>query len=94
VALFAAVILVTPLRQELAAPAELLLFVLVALLLGALPAWLSPVARRSLPDARTGRVRVGYRVLAVPALLATLVLPLMLLAGVLQLLGVIPVPTD
>lgn len=94
VALFTAVILVTPLRQELAAPAELLLFVPVALLLGAAPAWLSQIARRWLPEARTARARVGYRVLAVPAILATLVLPLMLVAGVLQVLGVIPVPTE
>ncbi len=94
VALFTAVVLLTPLRQELAAPAELLLFVPVALLLGAGPAWLSQLARRSLPEARALGPRLGYRVLAIPAILATLILPLMLLAGVLQLLGVIPVPTE
>lgn len=94
VALFTAVVLITPLRQELAAPAELLLFVPVALLLGARPAWLSQIFRRRLPEPRTALPRVGYRAMAVPAILATLALPLMLLAGLLQVLGVIPVPTE
>lgn len=94
VALFVAVVLLTPLRQELAAPAELLLFVPVALLLGAGPAWLSGAFRRALPEARTARVRAGYRLLAAPAILASIGVPLMLLFGVLQLLGVIPVPAN
>jgi hypothetical protein len=47
-----------------------------------------------LPEARTALARVGYRVTAVPAILATLALPLMLLAGVLQVLGVIPVSPE
>ena len=94
VALFAAVVLLTPLRQELAEPAELLLFVPVALLLGAVPAWLSQVFRRALPEARSKPVRVGYRALAVPSIVATILLPLMLAGGVLQILGLIPVPAN
>lgn len=94
VALFVAVVLLTPLRQELAAPAELLLFVPVALLLGAGPAWLSEVVRRKLPEPRTVLARLGYRALAVPAILATLALPVMLVGGVLQVIGIIPVPPN
>jgi hypothetical protein len=94
VALFLAVLLLTPLRQELARPAELLLFVPVGLLLGAVPAWLSGAFRRALPEPRTAPVRVAYRVLAAPAILASIALPLLLLVGVLQLLGVIPVPAN
>jgi hypothetical protein len=94
VALFAAVVLLTPLRQELAAPVELLLFVPVALLLGAVPAWLTGTFLRALPEPRTASARVGYRLLAAPAILGSIVLPLMLLGGVLQVLGVIPVPAD
>lgn len=94
VALFLAVLLLTPLRQELSAPAELLLFVPVALLLGAVPVWLAGVFRRALPEPRTAPVRLGYRLLAAPAVLASIVLPLMLLVGVLQTLGVIPVPAN
>jgi hypothetical protein len=94
VALFLAVLLLTPLRQELARPAELLLFVPVALLLGAVPAWLTGAFRQALPEPRTAPVRIGYRVLAAPAILASITLPLMLLVGVLQLLGVIPVPAN
>jgi hypothetical protein len=93
-ALFTAVILLTPLRQELAAPAELLLFIPMALLLGAVPAWLSGAFRRALPDPRTPTLRIVYRALGAPAILASIVLPLMLLGGVLQVLGVIPVPAN
>lgn len=92
--LFTAVVLLTPLRQELAAPAELLLFVPVALLLGALPAWLASACLRALPEARTRLGRVVYRFVAAPAIIAALLLPVMLLAGVLQLLGIIPVPAN
>ncbi len=92
--LFVAIVLLTPLRQELAAPAELALFFPVALLLGAVPAWLSGTFLRALPDPRTATLRVVYRLLAAPAILATILVPLMLLAGVLQVVGVIPVPAN
>lgn len=94
VALFLAVLLLTPLRQELSAPAEILLFAPVALLLGAAPVWLAGVFQGVLPEPRTAPGRLGYRVLAAPAVLASIVLPLMLLVGVLQTLGVIPVPAN
>jgi hypothetical protein len=94
VALFSAVVLLTPLRQELAAPGELLLFVPIALLLGAVPVWLTGIFVRALPEPRTTPARVGYRLLAAPAFLASILVPLMLLGGVLQVLGVIPVPDN
>jgi len=88
--LLTAVVLVTPLRQELAAPAELLLFVPVALLLGAAPVWLTEAVQGALPAARTTAARLGYRLLAAPAIIASL----LIVVGVLQLSGVIPVPTE
>ena len=87
--LLTAVVLVTPLRQELAAPAVLILFVPVALLLGAAPVRLTEAVRRALPVARTTAARVGYRLLAAPAIIASLLLPLMIVVGILQLSGVI-----
>jgi hypothetical protein len=93
-ALFVAIVLLTPLRQELAAPAELVLFIPVALLLGAVPAWLSGTFLHALPDPRTATLRVVYRLLAAPAIVSTVLVPLMLIGGVLQLVGVIPVPAN
>lgn len=50
--------------------------------------------RRALPEPGIARARRGYRLLAAPALLSLIVLPLMLLMGVLQVLGAIPVPPN
>lgn len=90
-AVFAAVLFLTPLRQELRAPFELLIFAPVAFALGPTAAWITTLASRALP---VGGSRLGYRLLAIPAAASLIVLPLLLLAGVLQTAGVIPVPAD
>jgi hypothetical protein len=90
-ALFLAVLFITPLRQELAAPSELLLFAPVALVLGPVAAAITTIASGALP---VGGSRLAYRLLAVPAIFSLIVLPLLLLAGALQTAGVIAVPTD
>ena len=90
-ALFFADLLLTPLRQELAAPSELLIFAPVALVLGPAAAGITDLASRTLPVAASRGV---YRLLAVPAILSVVALPLLLLVGVLQTVGVIAVPAD
>ena len=90
VALFACVVLLTPLRQELGGRPEFLaLFVPVGLLLGWSSAWLTLTISRSLPEPG-GAARPLYGVLAAAAVLATLALPLLLVFGILQSVGVIP----
>jgi len=90
-ALFLAVLFITPLRQELAAPSELLLFAPVALVLGPFAAGLTALASRGLPVAGS---RLGYRLLAIPAAGSLIALALLLLVGALQTAGVIGVPAD
>ena len=90
-AVFLAVLFITPLRQELAAPSELLLFAPVVLALGPVAAGLTTLAARGLPVAASRR---GYQLLAVPAVLSLIALPLLLLVGALQTAGVIGVPAD
>jgi hypothetical protein len=89
--LFLAVLFMTPLRQELAAPFELLLFAPVALVLGPAAAGITTFASRALPVAAS---RLEYRLLALPAIVSLIALPLLLLGGVLQTVGVIAVPAD
>jgi hypothetical protein len=89
--LFLAVLFMTPLRQELAAPAELLLFAPVVLVLGPAAAWMTTLASGGLPLSGS---RLGYRILALPAIVSLVALPLLLLVGVLQTAGVIAVPAD
>ena len=90
-ALFLAVLFITPLRQELAAPSELLLFAPVALVLGPVAAWITTLASGALPV--TGS-RLGYRLLALPAVVSLVALPLLIVVGALQTAGVIAVPSD
>jgi hypothetical protein len=91
VALFAGVLLLTPLRQELGGrPVFIALFVPVGLLLGWASAWLTLLISRSLPE-RIGPGRLVYGLLAAPSLVAAIVLPLLLVLGVLQVIGVVPI---
>ena len=93
-ALFACVVLLTPLRQELGGRPEFVaLFVPVGLLLGWSSAWLTLTISRSLPEPG-GAARPLYGVLAAPAVLATLAVPLLLIFGILQSIGVIPIPNQ
>ncbi|MDQ6712139.1 MAG: hypothetical protein M3Z28_02995 [Candidatus Dormibacteraeota bacterium] len=94
VALFACVLLLTPLRQELGGRPEFIaLFVPVGLLLGWASARLTLVISRFLPE-RAGAGRALYGLLAAPGVLATLGLPVLLVFGVLQSIGVIPIPNQ
>ncbi len=62
VALFACVVLLTPLRQELGGRPELLaLFIPIGLLLGWAAAWLTLVISRSLPELGGGHPSVDRR---------------------------------
>ena len=91
VALFAGVLLLTPLRQELGGrPTFIALFVPVGLLLGWASAWLTLLISRSLPE-RTGPGRLVYGLLAAPSLVAAIALPLLLVLGILQVIGVVPI---
>ncbi len=89
--LFLAVLFITPLRQQLAAASELLLFLPVVVVLGPASALITTVASRGLPAIGS---RVGYRLLAVPAVVSLVAVPLLLAFGALQTAGVIAVPTD
>jgi hypothetical protein len=94
VGLLAGVVLLTPLRSELAGrPAFLVLFLPVGLLLGWASAWLTLVISRSLPESG-GAARYLYGLLAAPAVLATVAVPVLLVVGILQSVGVIPVPNQ
>ena len=93
--LLALVLLITPLRQEIArGPQFVALFIPVGLLLGWMPAWLSRVAVGHLPKARGGFASTGYAVLAAPGFLFLIALPILMVLGILQLTGIIPVPTN
>ena len=92
VGLLAGVVLLTPLRSEVAGrPAFLVLFLPVGLLLGWGSAWLALVIARSLPNP-SGAARYLYGLVAAPAVLATLAVPVLLVFGILQSIGVIPIP--
>jgi hypothetical protein len=94
VGLLACVVLLTPLRSELAGrPAFMALFLPVGLLLGWSAAWLTLVISRSLPELG-GAARALYGVLAAPAVLATVAVPVLLVFGILQSIGVIPIPNQ
>jgi hypothetical protein len=94
VALIGWVVLLTPLRSELGGrPVFIALFLPVGLLLGWASAWLTLLISRLLPE-RMGAGRLVYGVLATPAVLAALVLPVLMVFGVLQLIGVVPIPSQ
>lgn len=88
--LFLAVLFITPLRQELVAPSELLFFLPVAVALGPAAAGMTVLASGVLPVAASP---LGYRLLAIPAIASLIFLPVLLLFGALQTAGVIAVPS-
>jgi hypothetical protein len=93
--LLACVLFLTPLRQELdRGPQFVVLFIPVGLLLGWLSAWLTKAVAELLPEAAGGLQLGGYAVLAVPGVLSLVALPILMLVGILQVIGVIPVPTN
>jgi hypothetical protein len=88
------VVLLTPLRSELAGrPAFIALFLPVGLLLGWASAWLTLLVSRSMPE-RRGAGRFLYGLLAAPAVLATVAVPVLLVFGILQSIGVIAIPNQ
>ena len=92
--LLAGVVLLTPLRSELAGRAAFIaLFLPVGLLLGWGSAWLTLVISRWLPEPG-GAGRYLYGLLAAPAILATVAVPALLVFGILQSIGVIPIPNQ
>lgn len=94
VGMLAAVVLLTPLRSELAGrPAFIALFVPIGLLLGWSSAWLTLWISRSLPEP-SGAARYLYGLVAAPGVLAALALPVLLAFGILQSIGVIPIPNQ
>jgi hypothetical protein len=93
--LLACVLFLTPLRQELdRGPQFVALFIPVGLLLGWMPAWLGREVTGRLPQAAGGLWSGGYAVLAIPGVLSLIAIPILLTLGVLQILGVIPVPAN
>jgi hypothetical protein len=94
VVVLAWVVLLTPLRQELGGrPAFIALFLPIGLLLGWASGWLTLVISRSLPEAG-GPGRLAYGLLAVPAFLAAIATPVLLAFGLLQVIGVVPIPNQ
>jgi hypothetical protein len=92
--LLAAVVLITPLRSELAGrPEFIVLFLPVGLLLGWGSAWPTLVISRALPKP-DGAARYLYGLLAAPAVLATIAVPVLLVFGILQSIGIIPIPNQ
>jgi hypothetical protein len=93
--LFAVVLFVTPLRREIGlGPNFVALFLPVALLLGCLPAWLGRALALRLPEGSGSLRSAGYVVLSIPGWLSLVVLPLLIVFGILQTAGVIPVPPN
>jgi hypothetical protein len=93
--LLACVLFLSPLRQELdRGPQFVGLFVPVGLLLGWLPAWLSKGVAGLLPETAGGLQSGGYALLAVPGVLSLVAVPMLIILGFLQILGVIPVPAN
>lgn len=94
-ALLAGVLVVTPLRQEISrGPAFVGLFIPVGLFLGWMAAWVGKRLTRRLPEPTGGVASTGYALLAVPGLLSLVALLLLIVFGILQTVGVIPVPTS
>lgn len=88
-------IFLTPLRQEIAKGAAFVaLFIPIGLLLGWMAAWLGKGLSSRLPAPAGGAASAGYVVLSLPGVLSLVGLPLLLLFGILQLVGVIPVPPN
>jgi len=91
VGLFAWVVLLTPLRQELGGrPVFIALFVPVGVLLGWASAWLTLLISRAMLD-RSGPGGLVYGLLAAPGLVAAIAMPLLMVLGILQVIGVVPI---
>lgn len=92
---FAAVVTLTPLRSELGGrPALIPLFAPAALMLGWGGALLVEAVLPRLPE-RGGGARIAlYGTASLPGAAGTILLPLLLVMGVLQTLGVIEVPAN
>jgi hypothetical protein len=93
IGLFAAVLLLTPLRAEVTSMRDLLLFLPVALAFGPVVGRVSSAVQRLLPETVDRPGRVAYAVGAVPALAALLAVPLLLAFGLLQVVGLVPTPS-
>ena len=94
-ALLAVALFLTPLRQELArGPAFVVLFIPIGLLLGWIPASLGRVLRSRLATPTSPLASAGYVALSVPGLISVIAMPLLIIFGILQLVGVIPVPAS
>lgn len=95
VGLLAVAVFLTPLRQELArGPAFVVLFIPIGLLLGWIPASLGGLLAKRLSTPGSALASAGYAVLSVPGLISTVAIPLLIIFGILQLVGVIPVPSS
>lgn len=93
--LLASVVFVTPLRQEVArGPQFVALFIPIGLLLGWMPAWLGKITAGHLPKTRSALASTGYALVAAPGFFFLVALPLLMVVGILQLVGVVPVPTE
>jgi len=94
-ALIAFVLFLTPLRSETARASQFVaLFIPVGLLLGWMPAWLGRIIAGLLPRTRGGFGSAGYALLAAPGVLFAVVAPLLMVGGILQLVGIIPIPSS
>lgn len=88
-------IFLTPLRQEIAkGPAFVALFIPIGLLLGWMAAWLGKGLSSRLPVPAGGAASAGYAFLSLPGVLSLVGLPLLIVFGILQLVGVVPLPPD
>ena len=93
--LLGSAIFLTPLRLEIAkGPPFVALFIPIGLLLGWMAASLGNALWERLPEPVGVDASVGYVVLAIPGLLSLVGLPLLIVFGILQLVGVIPVPAN
>ena len=93
--LLAVAVFLTPLRQEVArGPAFVVLFIPIGLLLGWIPAWLGSRLARQLSVPSSRLACASYAVLSIPGAISVVAMPLLIVFGILQLVGVIPVPSS
>lgn len=94
-ALLAMALYLTPLRQEVARSPEFVgLFVPIGLLLGFGPAALGGLLAARLSNPGSGLALAGYALASIPGLISVVAMPLLIVFGILQLAGVIPVPNS
>ena len=93
--LLAVSLFLTPLRQEVArGPAFIVLFVPIGLFLGWGPAVLGSLLSKRLSTPTGGLASAGYMILSIPGLISVVAMPLLIVFGILQLVGMIPVPSS